>query len=160
MPFAGAHVIIVIAVLAVLRKFLKLKISNRLLLFGGVLGLLPDIDIPIALGINWIFGTSLYFHKIYTHAVIIPLLLFLIAIIMKKFSRFSTIIFITAIAWFVHLVLDCYFAIGKAPSFLPGGPGLGFCNELLSLSALLNADAIVIVLGVLYLAYRSGKKKV
>ena len=49
MPLAGAHVVITIVALAAIRKFLKLKFSNRILLLGGVLGLLADADIPIAI---------------------------------------------------------------------------------------------------------------
>jgi hypothetical protein len=155
MPLAGAHVVLTIGLLAFVRKFLKIKFNNRLLLLGGALGLLPDLDIPIALAINFVFGTNFYFHKIYTHAFIIPLALFLIALVMKKTSKFSVIIFITALAWLTHLVLDCYLALGQAPSILPAEPGIGVCRELLSLDMIMNLDAALIVLAVLYLAYKT-----
>ena len=32
---------------------------------GGVIGVLADADIPIAIALNWIFGTNLYFHKVF-----------------------------------------------------------------------------------------------
>ena len=124
MPLAGTHIVITIAVLAAVRKFLKIKFSNRLLLLGGLIGLLPDIDMPLALAINRIFGTSVYFHKIYTHALLIPLVLYLTALTVKKFNvKAATAILIAAVAWLVHVILDCYFILpisqGRTRNLLP-----------------------------------------
>ncbi|MBS3132941.1 metal-dependent hydrolase [Candidatus Woesearchaeota archaeon] len=158
MPLAGTHIVITIAVLAAVRKFLKIKFSNRLLLLGGLIGLLPDIDMPLALAINRIFGTSVYFHKIYTHALLIPLVLYLTALTVKKFNvKAATAILIAAVAWLVHVILDCYSTFGLAPSLVPNWNGFGFCAGFLSPEGLMQFDGAVLFLFLLYLAYKSGK---
>jgi len=156
MPLAGAHIVITIVALAAIRKFLNIRLSNRIILLGGIIGLLPDLDIPLAIVLNLIFGTSFYFHKIYTHALIIPLLLYLASVIVKKSNeKASVMILVAAIAWFMHLLLDCYFFLGLTPTILPGIGQLGFCRELLSFDATVYFDAIAISLFVIYLAYKS-----
>jgi len=156
MPLAGVHSVITIAALAAIRKFLKIKFSNRILLLGGILGLLPDVDIPIAIVLNWIFGTSFYFHKTYTHALIIPVLLYLASVVIKKFNeKAAVIILLSAIAWFMHLVLDCTFLFGLPPSMLPGAIGWGFCRESLNVIGIMSMDAIIIAFFILYLAYKN-----
>ncbi len=160
MPLAGTHIAITAAVLAAARKFLKIKLSNRLLLLGAAMGLLPDLDIPAAMAINWVFGTSLYFHKTYTHAFIIPLLLFPAAMALKHLrkAKAATLTLIAAVAWFVHLMLDCRLAAGAPPTWLPAMGPVGFCTEFPSTATLVLIDSGAILLFALYLAYRSGKK--
>jgi len=156
MPLAGAHIVITIVALAAIRKFLNIKFSNRILLLGGILGMLPDLDIPIAFVLNGFFGTSFYFHKFYTHALIIPVLLYLASVVVKKFNeKAAVIILLSAITWFIHLVLDCTFLIGMRPTVFPGAISWGFCRETLNVFEIMSLDAIIIAFFVLYLAYKS-----
>ena len=161
MPLAGAHIAVTIAVLAAVRKFLKIRFSGRMLLLGGVLGLVPDIDIPLAMIANRVFGTSLYFHKIYTHALAIPAAIFAAAIAAKHFrkEKAAVTLLMAAIAWIVHIILDCQFTVGLSPSLLPGGKGMAFCTGLLGIDRLMQADAVAISLLVIYLAYKSKNCK-
>ncbi len=154
------HIAVTAAVLAAMRKFLRIRFSNKVLLFGAAMGLLPDLDIPAALLPNWIFGTSFYFHKTYTHAFIIPLLLFLAAIAVKYFrkERLATVVLVTAVAWFVHLLLDCRLATGSSPTWIPAMGPVGFCRAFPRLDVLVILDALMILLFVLYIAYKSGRK--
>lgn len=157
MPLAGTHIVTTMLVLAGIRKYLKIKFSNRLLLFGGVLGLLPDIDIPIAIAINFISGTNFYFHKFYTHALIIPIILFVISILMKYFNpKIATVVLISSIGWAMHITLDCYLAVGIQPSIFPGfiWP-IGICTEIVNLENLVIIDAVFVTAFVLYLAYKT-----
>ncbi len=160
MPLAGTHIAATAAVLAAVRKFLRIRFSDSALMLGAAFGLLPDLDIPAAMAINWIFGTSFYFHKIYTHAVIIPALLFLAAISLKFFrkGKAAVVTLAAAVAWFVHLMLDCYIATGSSPTWIPAMGTVGFCREFPRLDILVLLDALMILLFTLYLAYRSGRK--
>lgn len=160
MPLAGIHIVTTAAALAAVRKFLRIRFSNRLLLLGAAMGLLPDLDIPAAMVPNWIFGTEFYFHKIYTHAFIIPLLLFPAAMALKYFGKGKAAVatLAAAIAWLVHLMLDCYLATGDSPTWLPAMWTARFCREFPRLDLLVGFDALVILFFALYLAYRSGRK--
>ncbi len=160
MPLAGTHIAVTAAVLAAVRKFLKIRFSNPLLLVGAAIGLAPDLDIPVALAINWIFGTSFYFHKIYTHAFTIPLLLFVAAMALKylRKEKFAVVTLVAAVAWLVHLMLDCYLAVGSPPTWIPAIWQVGFCREFPNLDVLVLIDAAMILLFTLYLAYKSGRK--
>lgn len=160
MPLAGTHIVITAAVLAAVRRLLKVRFGNGLLLVGAAMGLLPDLDIPAALAINWIFGTSFYFHKTYTHAVIIPLLLFLSAIAVKHFrkKRLAAVMLVAAVAWFIHVLLDCHLATGSPPTWIPAMGQVGFCREFPRLDILVMLDALMILLFTLYLAYKSRRK--
>ncbi len=160
MPLAGTHIAVTAAVLAAARKFLRIRFSDSLLMLGAAFGLLPDLDIPAAMAINLVFGTSLYFHKTYTHALIIPLLLFSVAIALKYFrkGKAATITLIAAVAWFVHLLLDCHLAVGSPPTWIPVTGPVGFCREFTRLDILVLLDALMILLFTLYLAYKRGRK--
>ncbi len=160
MPLAGTHIAVTAAVLAAVRKFLRINFSNSMLMLGAAFGLLPDLDIPAAMVINLVFGTSFYFHKIYTHAVIIPVLLFLAAIALKCFGKgkAAVVTLVAAVAWLVHLMLDCYLATGSSPTWIPAMGTVGFCREFPRLDILVGVDALAILLFTIYLAYQSGKK--
>ena len=160
MPLAGTHIAVTAAVLAAVRKFLRIRFSDSILMLGAAFGLLPDLDIPAAIAINLAFGTSLYFHKIYTHAAIIPMLLFLAAIAMKYFGKGKTsvVMLVAAVAWFVHLLLDCHLATGSSPVWIPAMGPIGFCREVTRLDILVLLDALMILLFTLYIAYMSNQK--
>ncbi len=160
MPLAGTHITVTAAVIAAVRKFLKVRFCNRVLLLGAAVGLMPDLDIPAAMIINSFFGTNFYFHKLYTHAAIIPLLLFLAAIALKHFrkGKAAVLTLAAAVAWLVHLMLDCYLAIGSSPTWIPAMGPIGFCREFPSLDTLVLIDAAAILLFTLYLAYKSRRK--
>ena len=142
------------------RKFLGLKFSDRIFLIGALIGMLPDIDIPAAWVINWIFGTQFYFHKIYTHALVIPLLLFATAMMAKRYSeKTATAILVAAIAWLTHVVADCYLSVGMNPTLLPAGQEIMLCRNFLDLNMLVNIDAASIFLFVAYLAWKNKNDK-
>lgn len=160
MPLAGTHIAITAAVLAAIRKFLKVKFSDRTLLLGAAMGLLPDLDIPAALFLNAVFGTSFYFHKTYTHTFIIPLLLFAAAMALKylRKGKAAILTLIAATAWLVHLPLDCYLAVGSPPTWIPAMGQAAFCREFPRTDILVLLDASMILLFTIYLAYKSGRK--
>ena len=159
MPLAGFHAVFTIIILASIRKFLKIKFSNKMLLFGGILGLLPDLDIPLALALNWIFGTNVYFHKIYANALVIPLALFAIAIVLKYKNHEKSAVFVllSSVSYFVHILLDCFFSRGLTANIIPGGEMLSVCRNIASKETLIYADAIFIGVFLLYLAYKAPK---
>jgi len=157
MPLAAFHAIITIVILAAIRKFLRINFSNRLLLFGGILGLLPDLDIPIALAVNWVLGTGLYLHKVYANALIIPLLIFITAIILKyyNYGKQSVIVLVVAVSYFFHIVLDCFFSLGLTANLLPGGEMLGMCRNIADKETLIIIDALFLGMFLIYLAYKA-----
>ena len=82
MPYAVAHVILTIVIADVYRDyFAKKKFPMIYVLFAGIAGLLPDMDVPAGWIFNFIFKTNYNFHRIYTHSLIYAILFFVLAII-------------------------------------------------------------------------------
>jgi hypothetical protein len=134
MPYAVTHVLVAIIIAELIRDYLvkdKRKFPLHYVLIAGIAGLLPDIDIlfyllvgisPIA-AINELSVTS--FHPSFTHSLLwIPILLIFAFLFLwferKKFKeikkiekkvvrhhlRISGILFMIALGWATHLLLD------------------------------------------------------
>jgi len=108
MPLAVTHILLPIILVDTFRDhFLKKKkiLSNRLILFAGLAGLLPDIDLPISL----LLGVDL--HRTITHSIIFPLMFLILAGILyfrknKVYFKISLMFFI---GFSIHLILDIIF---------------------------------------------------
>jgi membrane-bound metal-dependent hydrolase YbcI (DUF457 family) len=164
MAYAVTHVLIAIIVLDLFRDYIiKNKFSTHLVLFGGIAGLLPDIDIILTDIYNLIFQHHQSFHREFTHSFLFVFIFILIGLIFyildkenyrvlgKNVSRRTMylIFFVLAYGWFMHIALDCFFAGDGLLTLLPGMP-LTFCAHWFGTDFLLQLDAILLVLWLLH----------
>ncbi|MFH1409295.1 MAG: metal-dependent hydrolase [Nanoarchaeota archaeon] len=122
MPTAVTHVLLTIISVDIYRDYFykhKDLISLKMLLWAGIIGLMPDIDIPIYWLLNNVLKLSVpWFHRAFSHTFLIPLLLVILAFVFREKHRTSIMFAIASFAWTGHLLLDMIFA-GYAPIFWP-----------------------------------------
>lgn len=127
MPQAVTHILIPILLVALfrdvyLRKRDKKHFPLHYVLFAGLGGVLPDIDIVISV----LLGTDI--HKTFTHTLFFPLILFAVFLVLKPINvnaklcnlgrhnmKLATIFLVLAFGVVTHLALDTLFG---TPSFL------------------------------------------
>ncbi|MBI3051012.1 metal-dependent hydrolase [Candidatus Woesearchaeota archaeon] len=77
MPLAAAHVLIPLFLASVLRDYTRWgrkHISKGVVLFIGISGLLPDLDVPVFLLLSQFSQVSMEnIHRTVTHSLIVPL---------------------------------------------------------------------------------------
>lgn len=81
MPQAVTHILIPILLMATIRDFYLRKRKKRdfslhYVLFAGLGGVLPDIDIPLSFLLNLLGVPEWNIHKTFTHSLFFPLILF------------------------------------------------------------------------------------
>lgn len=122
MPTAVTHVLLTIISVDLYRDYFfkhKRMITMKMLLWAGVFGLLPDIDIPIYWLLKNIIGLPVeWFHRTFTHSFLIPLILLILAIILQKMHKASIMLAIASFAWSLHIILDLLL-MGYAIPFWP-----------------------------------------
>ncbi len=118
MPYAVTHMLIPMLILDLLRHKLpkiKKELPNRYVLFAGLGGLIPDIDIPISL-----LFPGLLVHRGITHTVWIPfvfLTIFLIFYSLRK-HNLAKIFLMISIGTAFHVLLD-FVTAGSIQLFYP-----------------------------------------
>ena len=154
MPFAVTHVLASILLIDLFRKIVlkKKDFPLYLVLIGGVAGLLPDIDFIVF----WILElfTSLdtsTVHSTYTHSLVIPLVLLLIAVALWKYKKAAHVFLVTSAGYTIHLLLDALFA--KKPLFFPfssTGLGLTLVPSSMLTTVYMSIDAVLLVTWLIY----------
>ena len=120
MPFAVTHVLITIIIIDLFRNIIlkKKNFPLHLVLIGGIAGLLPDIDVAVF----WLLQTFSSIgieevHKVFTHTLIIPLVIFLASQITLKWKKISQPLLVISAGYTIHLLLDSIFY--GSPLFYP-----------------------------------------
>lgn len=167
MTFAVTHFLIVVLLLEIFRDF---YIKNRKLFtihyvfFGGLAGLLPDIDIGIFYALS-LFGLSFeQVHRSFSHNLFVPLIFVLLAVIFYRFKyeelgyrhlKLRNIFLVIAFGIFIHLLLDAFVA-GYIIPFYPFSYysiGLNLINlfpETWRESILPSLDALMLIIWMVY----------
>jgi membrane-bound metal-dependent hydrolase YbcI (DUF457 family) len=113
MALAVTHIIGTLFILDIFRHYIfgRRKFSRRLLLIGGLAGILPDIDIPISWLINSLTGKGLSLHGAFTHSLFWPLLLIGIGFILFYYEKKTAakVLWVISAGLFIHTILDCLF---------------------------------------------------
>lgn len=124
MPNAAAHILIPMILMSLIRKYRlkdKMSITNRHILFCGIGGILPDIDVLAGLIMSLVNGSSpMMYHRMATHSIIIPVLLSVVvfALYTQKKKELGKIFLMVTIGYSIHLMLD-FALIGKVMLFYP-----------------------------------------
>lgn len=151
MAYAVTHILIVIIILDLLRHYVfgKKKFPRYLVVIGGIAGLMPDIDIPIGWLLSFLTGTEIGLHRLFTHSILLALLLFFVGIIRQyqDDQKGANIFYTIALGWLIHILLDC--AYGGEPMRAFFWPYLGtatFCPRWDLYPWAESIDAILLVL--------------
>jgi len=159
MPMAVTHVILTIVIIDIFRDYIsKRKFPRWYVLVGGIAGLFPDIDMPIAWIYNFFAGTSYDFHGGITHILLIPVIIaaFSFVAYSRKNKSLGLLLGIIAFGWAFHIFLDCFLVGG----YLPLWPFYteSLCPQFISerVSYMAGLDAIVLILWLIHeeLAHR------
>jgi membrane-bound metal-dependent hydrolase YbcI (DUF457 family) len=147
MPLAVTHVILTIIALDIYRDYflvkkkLKKLIPLRYIFYGGVAGLLPDIDIPLTWLVNNLGIYAGDLHRLFTHSIFFPLIFLTISYIfyLNKNNKLAVLFGIFTFGTFFHIFLD-YLLSGGVMLLYPLSNTLsGF--DILGKLALNNAEA-------------------
>lgn len=172
MPYAVAHVILTIVIADIYRDyFSKKRFPMIYVLIAGIAGLLPDMDLPVSWAVNFFFGTSYNFHRVYTHSLIYAIIFFAVAllfILMRKekykigklvVPKIAIVMFFLAMAfgWFMHISLDCALASDGYLNLIPSIP-LNFCPHPFNNEFLAGFDAIILVAWLVHEQYKHDIK--
>ena len=117
MPHAVTHILIPLIMLELIRDYFiknKKKFPLYYVLIGGIVGLLPDIDIFL----SW-FGLNIP-HRMFTHSLIIPAAFLLIGLIANNRNKikFKTLFLVSSFGIFTHLLIDVL-TVGSIMPFYP-----------------------------------------
>jgi len=150
MPYAVTHILIPIILVDTVRdhvfKTKKKSLPNRYVLFAGIAGLLPDIDLLF----------TPYLHRTITHSVWFPLIFlfgFLLSYTLQKEKLYK--IFLMLFTGFsLHILMDAILLGSVAPLF-PLNPteiGLNILTPvvLLGLNAFSAIDAVLLFLWLIH----------
>ncbi|MBL7051687.1 MAG: metal-dependent hydrolase [Nanoarchaeota archaeon] len=156
MPFAVTHVLITIIIIDLFRKIIlkKKNFPLHLVLIGGIAGLLPDIDVAVF----WVLQTFSNVgieevHKVFTHSLIIPLVIFIGSQITLKWKKISQPLLVISAGYTIHLLLDSLFYL--SPLFYPFSSTMLGINLLSMLSfdysvLYMSIDAVILVSWLIY----------
>jgi membrane-bound metal-dependent hydrolase YbcI (DUF457 family) len=150
MPNAVMHVILTIIVVDVFRDyFLPKQYLNKfprwMVLFAGIAGLIPDIDMPISWVYDLITGSSFTFHGGISHSYIIAVVILFIAgfFYAKNQNTIALLFALLSFGYGFHITLDVVF-LGTYMPFLPFSdytfPSRGFSYEQMA-----GFDALLLV---------------
>jgi len=143
MPFAVTHILLPIILVDFVRDHIfkkKFILPDRYILFAGLAGLLPDIDMLYPL-----FGMP-NLHGTITHSIFFPItffILFLISYFLKKKSTYK-IFLLLFIGFSIHILLDSTFS-DSVTLFFPldfnryGLKIIGSLSELYNIYAAMDA---------------------
>jgi len=162
MPFAVTHVLITIIVVELIRDYLikdKKNFPLYLVLIGGIVGLVPDID----LFLYWVLYIQfqiplLSVHRVFTHSVIWPAI-FLIGAYFAYFKRNKKITYlflVIVIGLVIHVILDSItgYTFPLAP-FTYKQFGLDLLpNTDISRSITMAIDAVILLAWLVYIEWR------
>ncbi len=156
MPNAVAHILTPILILAIYRDYIaKKKFPLKYILLAGIGGILPDIDVVIYWILNAFTSVPLtYVHRAFSHTLLVPAALLIIAAIAYKLSKtaFWTTIALT-FGYVIHLTLD-FLLTGTVKLFYPISStayGLELIPKTeLGSTIVLGIDAILLTVWLIY----------
>ena len=174
MPLAVTHVILTLVTLSLYRHYIAKRTLHRgFVIVGGIAGLLPDLDFPVDWAISKVLHAPVHYHRVFTHALIWPLLFVLIGFVLYVMRRemitllrwkvasrtVATFFFVLAFGWFFHLFLDCSLQGDDGISFIPIIAPATFCLSILKGQEPIMLDAIVLVAWLIHEEYRHNIKE-
>ncbi len=122
MPLAAAHVLIPLFLASVLRDYTRWgrkHISKGMVLFIGISGLLPDLDVPVFLLLSQFSQVSMEnIHRTVTHSLIVPLAAVAVFFLLGAIRQNNAYLLGFAAGSLSHIILDGLMK-GGVPLFFP-----------------------------------------
>jgi len=160
MPFAVVHIIVAIAILGIVRHYFSSKktLTPRIILIGGIAGLLPDLDILLSWVYDILTRTTVDLHGLFLHSILFPILTLVVALtlFLTKKKKLAVIFSVITFGLILHSSLDCLFG-GVDKNFLWPLKSTNSCPEWGLAGFAEELDAIFFVL---WLGYLELRKKV
>lgn len=171
MPQSATHIIVALIAGSLIRDYDlkdKKKFPLHYVLFAGIGGLLPDIDVAVYWILHWFGFTLGEVHRTFTHTLFFPLLLVLIALISTKWKnkelgkhhlKIHVILLMLALGSFIHIALDATLA-GEIRPFYPlsdfavGNDVTNSMPEPLDRIFFPSLDAALIIIWLVYLEWK------
>ncbi|NCO11665.1 hypothetical protein CO038_01405 [Candidatus Pacearchaeota archaeon CG_4_9_14_0_2_um_filter_39_13] len=174
MPQAVTHILVPILIVALFRDFYlrnkdKKHFPLHYVLFAGLGGVLPDIDIPISFILAFIGSDNWNIHKTFTHSLFFPLVFFILFLFFmhthskakicnlgRHRLKLSIIFLMSSIGILFHILLDSIFG-ESAFFFYPlsmanyGIDILSFLPQSVIPWAIPTLDGILLVIWIVYL---------
>ena len=173
---ATTHVIIPLVIVDFIRDyFLKHKhrrlIPRRYVLFVGLGGILPDIDIALAYLLNFlaIEVPRMLRHGRITHSMFIPLLLFVVAGFLWSGTQFSKcpakkkhhswflVTTLIAIGILSHILLDGF--AGDTTPYYPLSQAAAFGVQRINTQLMISIDAMILLVWLFHEEWRHNIRK-
>lgn len=171
MPSATTHIIITLIIGSLIRDYFikdKKKFPLHYILILGLGALLPDLDVAVYWILYWWGFAFDNVHRIFTHNLIFPLILFIIAGIswkwkIKEFGKhhlkLHNILIMLGFGVLIHLILDATLAGFIMPFYpfsnlLVGMSFVGVLPYALQQIFFPCLDAALIVLWLVYLEWK------
>lgn len=121
MPFAVTHILIPMILVDLVRDHLfrqkRRFLPNKFVLAAGLIGLLPDLDVPI----SYFISGNLEFHRTITHSIWFPLaffFLFLFFFFIRRKPFLYKFFLMCFVGFSIHIILDFYI-FGTVSLFFP-----------------------------------------
>jgi len=154
MALAVTHIILTIALLDIFRHYvfgLK-KFPRYLLVIGGIAGLAPDLDIPLGWILTLLNGATVDIHGLFTHSIFFALLFAIIGAVLqyKKNLKWARILYVIAVGWTLHILLDCLFNAYSTVLWLLSINTTAYCPSGILENYRTSIDAIILVLWLLH----------
>jgi len=171
MPAAATHIIIALILGSLYRDYLvreKKKFPLHYILILGLGSLLPDFDVAVYWILYWFGFTIDQVHRIFTHNLILPLILFIIAGITWKIKsrglgkhhlKVHMIFLMLGAGVIIHLILDAIL-VGQIMPFYPfsyfliGANIVNLLPYALQQIAFPSLDAALIIIWLVYLEWK------
>jgi len=163
MPTAVAHILITIILIDIFRDYflpkhhLK-KFPRWMVLVGGVVGLLPDVDLPFTWLYDAVFGSQLGFHGGITHTYLIPAVILAVAWLMHflKKEKVTLLLCLIFFGYALHITLDFFILGGSYQPFMPFSD-FTLPQTLFTQDHMFGLDAILLIA---WLFYEEFKHKI
>ena len=177
MPYAVAHILFPILLVAIFRDFYLKKRDKKsfplhYVFIAGLGGVLPDIDIIISIFLNLAGIENWNIHKTFTHSLFFSVSLIILFLVLKPLNvkaricnigkhnlKLSVIFLMLAIGSIIHILLDAL--VGHQAYFLYPFSSANYGINLISLLPaslqdlfLPTIDGILVVLYIAYLQFR------
>lgn len=148
MPQAVTHILVPILLVALFRDFYlnrkdKKKFPLHYVLFAGLGGVLPDIDIAFSIILNLIGYSEWWIHKTFTHSLFFPIVFFILFALFIPFKadaricnlgrhklKLNLIFLFLGVGILIHIFLDAL--LGEMAYFFYPFSGADYSINLVS----------------------------
>lgn len=139
------------------------RIGNRAVLWGGLIGSIPDFDVFFSPLLNPV--DALFFHRGISHSILFAIILVpIIGWLISRLGKQHEIdikqwILLTAFPWFLHLLTDCFNTYGTG-IFEPFNRTRVTYDSVAIIDVFLLLPLVIILIWILFLSYQKRIRRI